>query len=220
MSYPGTSQISRRCFLKSIAVLGLSSCVPFTSRTKFIHLLTNDPHPDQYTPVLISLIKTILPFDHPEFPNIDDKTVLKNIIKHFPFTDENLEPFQRAFMVFNEIGLFPQKLPAIIDEETKHLIEFERLETTQIKNKMTEFLKQDEDLFFTFQKEFGSHDSFQSAPKEVQAGYFSLWAKSSFSIRRMFYNSAKGVINACAYCHDKMWDAIRYEGHFNPPSKQ
>jgi hypothetical protein len=208
------SQISRRNFLKSIAVLGLSSCVPFTSRTKFIHLLTNDPHPDQYTPILTSLIKIILPFDHHDFPAITPDVVLKNMEVHFPLSDENLEPFQRAFMVFNDIELFPQKLPAIMDEETKSFSEFEKLENAQIEHKMTEFLEHDKDLFQKFQKEFGTHKSFQSAPVEAQEAYFSLWAKSSFSIRRMFYNSAKGVINACAYCQDKMWDAIGYKGHF------
>ena len=213
-------QISRRNLLKAIAVLGLSSCVPFISRTRFVHLLTNDPHPDHYNPILKSLIKLILPFDHPDFPPITQEIILQNIDYHFPFTEEKQEPFQRAFMVFNDIHLFGEKLPAIMDEEAKLFREFEGMDTSQIEKKVNEFLNRDKDLFSQFQKGFGTHTSFNSAPAEVKEAYFSLWAKSSFNIRRMFYNSARGIINACAYCQKEMWDAIGYGGHFNPKSKR
>ena len=213
-------QISRRNFLKAIAVLGLSSCVPFTSRTRFVHLMTNDPHPDHYNPILKSLIKLILPFDHPDFPPITQEIILQNIDYHFPLTEEKQEPFQRAFLVFNDIQLFQEKLPAILDEEIRLFQEFEGLDKIQIDKKINEFLRKDTSLFIKFQKKFGIHTSFQSAPTEVQSAYFSLWAKSSFNIRRMFYNSARGIINACAYCQEEMWDAIGYGGHFNPKLKR
>ena len=129
-------QISRRNFLKAIAVLGLSSCVPFIYRNRFVHLLTNDPHPDHYNPILKSLIKLILPFDHPDFPPITQEIILQNIDYHFPFTEEKQEPFQRAFMVFNDIHLFGEKLPAIMDEEAKLFREFEGMDTVQIEKKV------------------------------------------------------------------------------------
>ena len=215
-----TGQISRRNFLKAITVLGLSICVPFTSRTRFVHLLNNDPHPDHYNPILRSLINLILPFDHPDFPSITPDVVLKNMEIYFPQTKEHLEPFQMTFLVFNDIQLFPEKLPAIMDEEAKLFREFEELETGQIEKKVSEFLNRDKALFLQFQKKYGQYTSFQSAPVDVQEAYFSLWEKSSFNIRRMFFNSAKGVINACAYCQEEIWDAIGYSGHFNPKSKR
>ena len=119
--------ISRRNFLKAITVLGLSSCAPFFPKTRFIHLLTNDPHPDHYNPILRALINLVLPFDHPRFPSITPDTVLKNIALHFPLTEERQEPFQRAFVLFNNIQLFKERLPAILDEEAKLFREFERV---------------------------------------------------------------------------------------------
>ena len=77
-------QLSRKNFLKAIAVLGLSSCAPFYTKSRFIHLLTNDPHPDHYNPIIDALINIILPFDHPEFPDIKTLTVRQNIDYHFP----------------------------------------------------------------------------------------------------------------------------------------
>ena len=207
--------IARRNFLKAIAVLGLSSCTPFYPRTRFIHLLTNDPHPDHYNPILDALIDLILPFGHPNFPSITPLSVRNNIKRHFPLTEERQEPLQRAFIIFNDIQLFPNKLPALVDQEVMLFEEFEELNTADIEPKINEFLELDQHLFEQFETKFGTHGTFLKAPKSVRAAYFSLWGQSSFSIRRMFYNSTKGLINACAYNQKEMWDAIGYEGHFN-----
>jgi len=59
-----------------------------------------------------------------------------------------------------------------------------------------------------------------NAPKEVQSDYFYLWSQSSFNIRRMFFNSSKGVINACTYCQEDMWEVMGYAGHFDPQENQ
>ena len=67
--------------------------------------------------------------------------------------------------------------------------------------------------------EFGKYDTFLKAPKTVRSAYFNLWGQSSFTIRRMFFNSAKGLINACAYCQEELWDVIGYDGHFDARSK-
>ena len=215
-----SGHISRRNFLKAITVLGLSSCTPFLPRTRFIHLLTNDPHPDHYNPILRSLIKLVLPFEHPRFPEITPDTVLKNLDIHFPLTEERQEPFQRAFVLFNDIQLFNERLPAIIDEEAKLFREFEGFENNEINSRIDEFVHHDKLLFNDFEKKYGYFESFMSAPKEVQSDYFYLWSQSSFNIRRMFFNSAKGVINACTYCQEDMWEVMGYDGHFDPQKNQ
>ena len=215
-----SGHISRRNFLKAITVLGLSSCAPFLPKTRFIHLLINDPHPDHYNPILRSLINLVLPFDHPQFPTITPDIVLKNIDIHFPLTEERQEPFQRAFVLFNDIQLYQERLPAIIDEEAKLFREFETLENSEINSKIEEFASHDQSLFNEFENTHGYHESFMDAPREAQADYFYLWSQSHFTIRRMFFNSAKGVINACAYCQEEMWDVMGYAGHFDPKENQ
>jgi len=210
-----SGQLSRKNFLKAVAVLGLSSCTPFYTKSRFIHLLTNDPHPDHYNPIIDALINIILPFDHPKFPEITTLTVRNNINHHFPLTEERYEPFQRAFIIFNDIQLFSKKLPAIIDDEKKLFEEFEELKDHLIKTKIDKFLESDKNLFQKFEMEFGKFDTFLNAPKAVQSAYLNLWAQSSFTLRRMFFNSAKGLINACAYCQDELWDVIGYDGHFD-----
>lgn len=208
-------QLSRKKFLKAIAILGLSSCAPFYTKSRFIHLLTNDPHPDHYNPIIDALINIILPFDHPEFPDINTLTVRQNIDYYFPLTESRYEPFQRAFIIFNDIQLFSKKLPAIIDDESKLFKEFEELNNHVIQSKINKFLELDNNIFQKFEIEFGKYDTFLQAPKTVQSAYLNLWAQSSFTIRRMFFNSAKGLINACAYCQKEVWDVIGYDGHFN-----
>jgi len=212
--------ISRRNFLKAITVLGLSSCAPFFPKTRFIHLLTNDPHPDHYNPILRALINLVLPFDHPRFPSITPDIVLKNIALHFPLTEERQEPFQRAFVLFNNIQLFKERLPAILDEEAKLFREFEGLDKNDIHSRIEEFMHHDQLLFNAFEKKHGYHESFMDAPKAAQADYFYLWSQSRFNIRRMFFNSAKGVINACSYCQEEMWDVMGYAGTFDPKENQ
>ena len=128
-------QLSRKNFLKAIAVLGLTSCAPFYTRSRFIHLLTNNPHPDHYNPIIDALINIILPFDHPKFPDITTLTVRNNINHYFPLTEERYEPFQRAFIIFNDIQLFPKKLPAIIDDEKKQFDAFYSALMSKNKNK-------------------------------------------------------------------------------------
>ncbi len=215
-----SGHFSRRNFLKAITILGLSSCTPFLPKTRFIHLLTNDPHPDHYNPILRSLINLVLPFDHVRFPAITPDTVLKNIEIHFPLTEERQEPFQRAFVLFNDIQLFKERLPAILDEEAKLFREFEGLGKNDINLKIEEFMQHDRTLFNEFEQKHGHHGSFKDAPKAAQADYFYLWSQSRFNIRRMFFNSAKGVINACSYCQEEMWDVMGYAGYFDPKENQ
>ena len=84
-----------------------------------------------------------MPFEHPRFPDITPDTVLKNIDIHFPLTEERQEPFQRAFVLFNDIQLFNERLPAIIDEEAKLFREFEGFENNEINSRIDEFVHHD-----------------------------------------------------------------------------
>ena len=117
--------------------------------------------------------------------------------------------------LFNDIQLYKEQLPAIIDEEAKLFREFEGLEKLEIQDRINEFIKHDQSLFDAFEKKHGYLTSFMDALKNAQSDYFNLWSQSRFNIRRMFFNSAKGVINACAYCQEEMWDAMGYAGHFD-----
>jgi len=207
-----SSHITRRNFLKAVSILGLSSCAPFLPKTRFMHLLTTDPDPSHYNPILGSLIKLILPFDHPNFPEISPETIMKNIDVHFPLTEERQEPFQRAFILFNDIQLFKEKLPIIVDEESRLFEEFENLQKDKIKIKIDKILLNDKLLFTNFEKKHGRLESFLMASKEAQGDYFYLWSQSGFNIKRMFFNSTKGVINACTYCDEHVWKVMGYDG--------
>ena len=183
---------TRRSFLKAITILGLSSCSPFLPKTRFMHLLTTDPDPSQYNPILRSLVELILPFDHPNFPDITIDTIMKNIDIHFPLTENRQEPFQRAFMLFNDIQLFNEKIPLIADEESKLFEEFENFKKDKISKKINQILLDDQLLFSKFEKKHGRLESFLMSPKEAQGDYFHLWSQSGFNIKRMFVIAPKG----------------------------
>ena len=115
-------QPDRRTFLAAcLALVGaLSGCRSALSRTRFARLALNDPHPDDYQPVLDALIRTILPFDHPRFPRVSLDAIRTHLLALFPLEDDRKYlVFQNGLMIFDEVDLFPLLQAPLVSEERR-----------------------------------------------------------------------------------------------------
>jgi len=141
-------------FCDGASLIGCSSLLP---KSRFANLIINDPHPDDYHPVIYDLIKTILPFEHRQFPAISVEEVESRLLSLFPIEENiNFLPLQRSLMFFNETNLFPHVFDPIIVEE-KHSNETDNHSVdSNIYNKQI----YDEKLYNKFKK------SLESSPKQ------------------------------------------------------
>lgn len=207
-------ELSRRNFLQAIGVLGLGamSCTPLLNRARLAHAIINQPHPEDYQPVLKSVMRAVLPFEQPAFPGVSIDEVEAVLQQHFPLTAPSLRSFQWALLVFNQMDLFTEDLSPVIAEEQKRLRTFDELDERASRGVIEGFSAGEAGLYAGFVKAHGAPGLFMDAPLPVQRAYLSLWGQSNFSIKRQFYGGAKSIILASAYSLPALWEAIGYEG--------
>lgn len=190
----------RRDFLASCGalVLALSGCHSVLSRTQLANLELDDPHPDDYEPVLRALIETILPFEHPRFPSIPVAAIQERLLAFFPLEAERRYlVLQKGLMVFDRVDLFPLLQAPLVAEEAAP----------------------DQSLYEEFQRSFRSDaESFTALQPHARAAYFRLWGQSAFNDKRLFYHSAKSLVMVTAYSMVDLWRVIGYAGPLLKPS--
>jgi hypothetical protein len=207
-------ELSRRNFLQAIGVLGLGalSCTPLLKRARLAHAIINQPHPEDYLPVLRSVMGAVLPFEDPAFPGVSREQVEAVLHQHFPLTAPSLRSFQWALLVFNEMDLFTQDLGPVIEEEQNRLRTFDELDERASRGVIEGFSAGEATLYAGFVKAHGSPGRFMDAPLPVQRAYLALWGQSNFTIKRQFYGGAKSIILAAAYSLPALWESIGYDG--------
>ena len=210
---PTRGAVQRRDFLASCAalVLALAGCGPVLSRTRLARLAINDPHPDEYQPVLDALIRTILPFDHPQFPDVSPEQVRSRLLTLFPLEqDTRFLVLQHALLIFGEVDLFPVLQAPLVSDERRLLGTGAATIAAQA--------RQDERLYAAFLR-----TSLPSGPRPFisldagqRAGYLHLWGQSGFNGKRLFYQAAKRLVMISAYSREDFWPALGYAGPLLP----
>jgi hypothetical protein len=198
--------VSRRTFLKSSSVLGLAlaGCSSFLPRARFAGLMVNDPHPDDYHPILLGLIETILPFDHPQFPVLTPDVIASRLLALFPIDRESrFLTLQKSLTFFNELDLFPHAFaPIAAEEPNEETVEKQAL---------------DEQLYLTFLASSPSAPAcFTGLAIEQKRSYLRMWGQSGFLVKRQFYRSTKALVMISAYSMDELWKTIGYGGPLLP----
>ncbi len=206
---PSYLTMTRRSFLKTCSILSmcLTGCDQILTKTRYSHLLLNEPHPDDYRPILDNLITTILPFEHAKFPAISPDTIVSRVFDIFPIhAQSRYLALRRSLIFFNEVSLFPKPFSYIIEEEKRR----ERTwNTTQANRRIV----QETETFESFLKISGSQEgAFTSHILQVKRAYFKLWGQSAYGVKRQFYQALKGIIMITAYSMPEMWNTIGYEG--------
>ena len=202
-------QPDRRSFLAScLALVGaLSGCRSALSRTRYARLALDDPHPDDYQPVLDALIRTILPFDHPRFPRVTVEAVRARLLALFPLEeDRKYLAFQNGLMIFGELDLFPLLQAPLVSEER-------RLAGTSDGALATK-ARQDELLYAEFLRTSlpAGARPFTTLDASQRARYLRLWSRSGFDGKRLFYSASKTLAMVTAYSLGEFWSAIGYAG--------
>ena len=174
-------------------------------------MMINDPHPDDYRPILHGLIKTILPFEHSRCPSITSDTIESKLYAFFPIDEgEGFLTLQKSLIFFNETALFPRLFTPIIDEE-KNALNSEDAST--IDSMIAEKQQHDMRLYDSLSAPLkSSAQQFTDLSLDQKRTYLRMWGQSGFHIKRQFYRSLKSIVMITAYSTDELWRTIGYEG--------
>ena len=217
MMWPaGAVEIHRRAFLSSCGalVLALAGCQSVLSRIRLASLELNNPHPDDYEPVLRALIETILPFDHPRFPRISSAEVQARFLALFPLEEEGKYlVLRKGLMVFDQIDLFPVLQTPMVSDE-RELLDPGGSRRGATDGAIAERVAQDRRLYAEFRRtSFSSAAGPFTALQPLQrAAYLRLWGQSGFNSKQLFYHAAKRLVMVAAYSLEDFWQAIGYAG--------
>ena len=200
--------IARRTFLKSCSVLALalSGCSALLPKTRFADLMLNDPHPDDYRPVLLDLVKAILPFEDPRFPSLSPDAVESRLLTLFPIErDTRFGVLRKSLLFFNELTLYPHVLAPIAQEEQPDGRNTEEALAAQGRS--------DEDRYNLFLQSLEKPEQqYKGLSLEKKREYLRMWSQSAFLVKRQFYRSSKALVMITGYSMDELWKAIGYKG--------
>ena len=204
--------ISRRGFLASAATLALclAGCRSWTPITRVAYALVTDPPPRTYRPVLMGVIRAVLPFEHPQFPALSPADVVKRLMRLFPVDRESrFLTLQRGLAMFDQVDLFPHAFAPIIAAEDRDPDDG----AASAGDWVARGARADERRYATFVREWRPERLvFSELPLPAQRAYLAMWMRSSFIVRRQFARSAKSMVTITAYSMDSLWQAIGYRG--------
>lgn len=151
--------------------------------------------PDTHA-VALSIVRAILPFEHPRFPVMDAADLRRRMYELFSLDrDAN---FGATLVLFNSIGAWSNPPKPVIELETALYGPPD--------------VAHDLRLFETWSQNASVKQDFTDLDLGDQRSYLSLWVLSSFGMRRRVYQSLKALVHATAYSMDATWSAIGYEG--------
>lgn len=206
--------MSRRQFLRAAALLSLMApgCTRLLSGTDFAHRVVNEPHPDQYLPVLRALVRAVLPFDHPGFPALAPERVDAEVLRLFPVhEDDEYVGLRKALVVFDQLELYADVPPPLEDDERDRLRE-DGVAEERIDRELAARRKRERARLDAFQPRMGGASSFTELPLAPQRAYLRLWSQSDFHVRREFYRGSKTLTMIPLYSMPEVWPAIGYDG--------
>jgi hypothetical protein len=173
--------------------------------------LIGKPHPEKWHAVLGSLITTVLPFEHPAFPNVSPAALLAETRRVFRLDeDESFAFLPQALMLFDDASLFDSPLAPIIDDERRSII-MSRVSESNISGAIEQAITHDQDAWKRFANEHGEA-RFLEQSLEARKAYLALWANSSFITRRRFYRGVKALVTITAYSEKSFWKVVGFEG--------
>jgi hypothetical protein len=209
--------VTRRAFLACCASLAAAGgCGSLGDRMRSAYVFAHDPAPDAYRPVFRGLIRTFLPFEHPDFPLTPD-TVEYRLLDLFHFEDDQRYlQLQQTLLFFDDLDLFGFPLVLTESERVARDITARGLDDDQV---LAGARQVDAALARSLAAEAPPARRFVDLPLDGQRAYVALWARSGFLVKRRFHAAARALIMISAYSLDAMWPAIGYEGpRINRPS--
>ena len=140
--------------------------------------------------VMQGLVRTILPLDDAHFPVLGIERIERRVYALFHL--EHNELFHKSLALFNRLDLYPSISDLPFSWRTS---------------------AHDSQLYDEFKATVSRRGyKFAELPIAEQRSYLRMWARSSFAIKRRFYQSMKAVIMAAAYSLPETWPVIGYDG--------
>jgi hypothetical protein len=195
--------ITRRKFLldlshSSAALLMLSSCAPFFKNTQLSDSFINDKPRYQLSPILQSLIATLIPMDDELFKTFPLSFYEQLLDEEFDFyTRKDLLFYRKALYVFNNPSLFTLYPQQLLDTE---------------ENVIDSFLEQDRANFLKWSAAWDQHSLFEQLPNDARQGYLRLWMHSPLSYKRTFFRVSKSLVYAAVFSQERFTSALGYAG--------
>ena len=212
-----TTEIHRREFLAACTALAASVAAGRIARAGVGLAARAAGRPDsrEVRSILGSLVRTILPFEHPRFPPVSPETIEARLLAMFPVdTDARLLPLQQALQLFNELDLFPQLAPALEALERDALDADPATPAGIVEAALAQRAAADRRSYQAFRDSIQPPGAgrFTELTPAARSAYLRLWGRSGFTVKRRFYRSAKGLVTVTAYSMEQLWRAIAYAG--------
>ena len=193
--------LSRRTFLRTCAVVGMTGCAGLGANIELARIAIERPPPSVWRPVLANVITATLAFDHPAFPEIAPKALEDRMVALFELEDPSeFGVLHRALLAFDNTRLFGQALAPLVDTERN----------TYGKSSVEVADAEAHDAGLLAATRIAGR--FVDGSLEKRRAYLGLWARSAFTDRRRFLRGVKSLCMVSAYSMPDLWRVIGYDG--------
>ena len=183
--------ITRREFLASCLALVASGAAAQTGEER------DESDPDA---VFLAIVHCLLPFEHPDFPDVTAEQIAERSTVLFPRSDSEEAGVRRALGLFNTLPAFVSRRAMRKPADTAD----EQWNTT---------VSAEQQLGLAFLQSCpDTSRTFTELDIEDRAAYLRLWARSHLVDRRRYYRSLKSLVMVTAYSMEVVWAAIQYDG--------
>jgi hypothetical protein len=202
--------LARRDFILGSGAAFLAAC-QVMSQVRATDGLIGAPHPDEWHPVLRSLIVTVLPFEHPSFPRVSADDLSDRLRELFGIEeDEDFASFPKALMLFEDCPLFETPAAPFVEDERRDL-SMSRVAEGDIDRAVVRAKSRERAAWAAHSARFGQ-PRFLVQSLDARRAYLALWAESEFITCRRFYRGVKALVMITAYSTQPFWDAVGYDG--------
>lgn len=207
--------MNRREFLSLCGVMASSfaSCTSYSSRTRVAAAFLADPPLEDYAPIIRNVIGVILPLESGSFPLTEDQ-VFSRLLSMFPIEDEQrFLGLQKTLVFFDRLDLFPHTSGPLLAQERIALDVPIRMTDASFRTLAREKIRREEAAFGTFSDGLRPDAvEFRTLSLPEKRGYYDLWNRSEFTIKREFARSMRTLILVATYSDDRSWPSIDYSG--------
>jgi hypothetical protein len=195
--------INRRQFLIDLSQSAgawclLSSCSSFFQNTQFAEALINDQPRYKLSPIMQSLVATLLPMDVEPFNQYPLSYYEDLLMKEFNlYTERDLLFYRKALGLFNDPRLFSFYPPQFLELE---------------EDPSPMVLERDRGRFQAWSLGWDQDKLFSQLEAGPRQSYLSLWMQSPLDYKRAFFRASKSLAYAAVYAQEHFASTLGYEG--------
>ena len=196
MAIDQSAGFSRRAFMLGAGGALVAAC-GVMRRVESTEVLISAPPEAAWRPVIRALIPTVLAFDEPQFPALEQRVFEDALLSMFPLDeDPELAEVRSMLMLFDASELFDPPPAPFLDDLTAA---------------DSGAVERESRAWAGFVGQFG-RARFVEQSLSGRRAYLQLWGQSSLPLRRKIYRGFRGWVLLSAYAQPALWAAIGYDG--------